>query len=500
MLGFTTLRRWLGYGPPAKESAKAGASEPAARLDNSRTGHENANHWAAADSLGPNATYNPADRRTVRDRARYEVANNSFAFGVVTSRSHDLIGTGPRLSVTLPDDDGDRAAREDAARKVEAEFSKWSAAVDLAGTLRLLNRSMLVDGESFALRTTDESVRHPVKLRLRPFECDRVCDPELFGSSDPLNVDGVRFDAAGNVVSYTVLRRHPGEPGYHAGREHDTVRAADVYHFFRADRPGQARGVSWLNPALGLFAQLRRYTLAVLASAETAANIAAVLETQLPPSQDEPTPVKAMSEFELPRNSAVALPGGAKLTQLKAEQPTQQFGDFRAQICLEVGRSLDLPLNYVTGNSSGYNFSSGRLDHLPFHRKLWTERDQLAVTHLARLFRDWLDEAALAGVVPAGLPPLDTWVVEWHWDSPGDIDPIKEATAYEKLLALNVTTLAEVCAGRGQRWQDVLRQRKREQDFADQIGLRTAAAAPAPVPAGGRGGDEDEDEEEAREE
>ena len=39
-----------------------------------------------------------------------------------------------------------------------------------------------------------------------------------------------------------------------------------------SDRPGQARGIPDITPALPLFAQLRRFTLAVLAAAETAAD------------------------------------------------------------------------------------------------------------------------------------------------------------------------------------------------------------------------------------
>ncbi len=55
-----------------------------------------------------------------------------------------------------------------------------------------------------------------------------------------------------------------------------------MIHYFRADRPGQSRGIPEITPALPLFAQLRRYTLAVLAAAETAADFAAVLYTDAP--------------------------------------------------------------------------------------------------------------------------------------------------------------------------------------------------------------------------
>ena len=48
---------------------------------------------------------------------------------------------------------------------------------------------------------------------------------------------------------------------------YDRVPAAAVIHYFRTDRPGQRRGIPEITPALPLFAQLRRYTLAVIAAA-----------------------------------------------------------------------------------------------------------------------------------------------------------------------------------------------------------------------------------------
>ena len=58
----------------------------------------------------------------------------------------------------------------------------------------------------------------------------------------------------GNPQTYHVLRAHPGEsrgplvPGY------DEFPADAVLHWFRPDRPGQARGIPDIMPALPLFA------------------------------------------------------------------------------------------------------------------------------------------------------------------------------------------------------------------------------------------------------
>ena len=72
------------------------------------------------------------------------------------------------------------------------------------------------------------------------------------------------------------MRRHL------VGNDYDRLPATTVIHWFRADRPGQARGIPDIMPALPLFAQLRRFTLAVIAAAETAADFAGMLYTDAP--------------------------------------------------------------------------------------------------------------------------------------------------------------------------------------------------------------------------
>ena len=54
-----------------------------ARYDAAVTNEDNRRHWANADGLSANASNNSEVRRVLRNRARYEVANNSYARGIV---------------------------------------------------------------------------------------------------------------------------------------------------------------------------------------------------------------------------------------------------------------------------------------------------------------------------------------------------------------------------------------------------------------------------------
>ena len=245
-----------------------------ARFDAAQTTHDNVKHWAAADHYSADQEARPEVRRILRMRSRYEVANNSYAKGLVQMLANDTIGTGPRLQMLT----GDEGFNDE----VEAEFSKWSEAVGLAGKLRTMRVARCQDGESFAALVTNPKVRHPVKMDITVIEADRITG-DLAWEVDQASVDGITFDAWGNPESYRVLKYHPGEVQYAPGEEALQVPAEYMVHIFRHDRPGLHRGVPELAAALSLFAQLRRYNLAVLSAAEAAADFAAILYTDTPP-------------------------------------------------------------------------------------------------------------------------------------------------------------------------------------------------------------------------
>ena len=77
-----------------------------ASYDAAQTTNENSRHWANADALSAIAAGSQSVRATIRNRARYEIANNSFARGIVLTLSNDLVGTGPRLQVLGADGPG----------------------------------------------------------------------------------------------------------------------------------------------------------------------------------------------------------------------------------------------------------------------------------------------------------------------------------------------------------------------------------------------------------
>jgi lambda family phage portal protein len=375
-----------------------------------------------------------------------------------------LVGTGPRLQLQFGDDES--------ARMIERAFFDWSWQIDLASKLRTMREALVVDGEAFAMMITNP--RMPgVQLDLRLVESEMVATPtELMSQSitpDGSTVDGLEFDTVGNVTAYQVLNYHPGSNFRVNTLEFQRVPASQMVHWFRPLRPGQHRGMPEVTPALKLFAQLRRYTEAVCAAAETAADFAGFLRTNSPAAEvDE---VEAFAEMPIEKRSMVTLPDGWTFEQLKAEQPTSTYAMFKREILNEIARCLQLPYNVAALDSSSYNFASGRLDFqtAATHQKIM--RDDLERKMLDRLLEAWVNEATLAGYMPQGVPAFSEWDWSWQWDGKEHVDPKKEADAAETRLRNHTTTLAAEYAKQGKQWDVELRQRAAEVALMDELGL-----------------------------
>ena len=448
-----------GQREPIAPSRKLAASRVVHQLhaafDAAQSSPDTDRHWALADSLSADAANSEAVRARLRQRARYEVANNSYAKGMANTIADDLIGTGPRLQV--------QTTNRELNGLIERRWREFAASRNLAEKLRVMRLARIHDGEAFAV-ISDNPGFGDLSLDLRVIEADRVTTP---APNFDQPVDGIVLDQFGQPTEYHVLKQHPGSR--HAAGESimsfDRLPADRVIHWFAADRPEQHRGIPEITPAMHLFAQLRRYTLAVLGSAEVAAVFAAVLQSEAP--AEEADEVEPLDIFELERNMVTTLPSGWKLGQLRSEQPTTSYREFKREVLAEIARSLRLPFNVAAGDSSESNYASGRLDHQSYHKAISVDRHHLQQNVLEPLLAEFFREAALLGLLPGADIPRHTW----FWDGHGHVDPQKEAAAQATRLTSGTTTLAAEFARDGKDWEAELEQRGREVARMRELGI-----------------------------
>lgn len=438
------------------------------RYDAAQTNSENTRHWSMADGLSAEAAANPEVRYRLRTRSRYEVQeNNCHGKGILLKHAATMIGRCPRPQVEV--EDGGEAG-ERWADLVERHWERWSRAVNLGRKLRTMAMAKTCDGEAFAILVDNPRVEHQVKLDLRLVEADQVTTPNLPVQAD--YIDGIRFDRNGNPLWYDVLPEHPGSTNAVLRRlqliEPQRVPAGEMLHWFREDRPGMRRGIPETTPALPLFAQLRRFTLATIAAAETAADHAAVIRTNVHNLESGPAEVEALDAIDIEMRSMLTLPEGWDISQLKAEHPQTTFEMFERAILKQMAQCVIMPYNMAAGDSSNHNMASGRLDHKMYDQYIGIERHDLGGAGLLhRVFAAWYREfrlvAAETGRWQGEAPALDAVDVSWFFDAADHaVDPNREASGENTRLSNGSLTFAELLGGRGVDWRKSFAQTARE--------------------------------------
>jgi hypothetical protein len=196
------------------------------------------------------------------------------------------------------------------------------------------------------------------------------------------------------------------------------------------------------------------------------------------------------SLFEMVRGALLTLPEGWAAEQFRSEHPNATFEMMNREILNESGRGVGAPLNVVTGNSSGYNFSSGRLDHLPYQRGITIDRDDFRTIVLDPVL-DGLGraEARMVGQV-AGQRAGDRRNGNGRGTGTASTASTRTRTRWPTTAASRTgrARTAEVLSAYGQDWQAHFDQLAREKAYAESKGLpwpilagQGANSAPPPV-------------------
>lgn len=432
------------------------------------TTEDNLRRWANADSRSAMSLLTKSVRRTLRNRARFESRNNSYCAGIVQTVANDVIGTGPKLQVMTGNDKVDK--------EIEDRFWEATEEMNFAGKLLLARQARVTDGESFLLMVDNERFENPTRIDLMILEADQIADPLSSLPIEGTAVDGIHFDRSGNPLWYSVLKEHPGSGlGYLATSDRDAVKvpAELMLHYCRPTRPGDRRPAPEITPALTLFLQLRRFTEATIGAAELAASFAGVLKTQQLPDAESMDDGVPFDIVDVEPRSFMNLPKGWDMTQLRSEHPATTYEMFKKTLLQEIARCLCMPYNVASGDSSSYNYSSGRLDRMNWERRTSIDRRETEQLACNPVYRAWW---RMARLIPGYLSPAARQIVRppnrvWYWDGAQSIDPLKDAKARETELATGQITFGELCASSGRDWREVAQQMAVEKAQFAKLGL-----------------------------
>lgn len=420
-----------------------------AKFDVAQTTADNRRHWAAADGLSARAAISPAVRRVVRIRSRYEAENNSWYAGILrTAVNHIVGGPGPRLQV-LTDD-------PEVNRRLETAFDKWCRAIDFADTVRMAVEAYWRDGEVFLMRA-ESPIKYPISLDLRLIEADQVASPwsQSVSIGDPFIDDGIRFNRDTDEIEIYVYDHHPGSVTYVNTLAGDWYRArTHITHLFRAERPGQTRGVPRATPALQTLPIMRRQELATLYSAETAANFAMYLKSNSPALDPSASPAD-FAEIELTRNMLTTLPTGWEIGQVEPKQPGPLYEMFQRQALMSFCRCTNMPYTLAAGTGKDANFSSFKGDM----KNVWepevrVEQNRIEFAILEPILQWFLEAAVFAPGLLSGAPAIEEISHRWHWQPLPELDQNESAQAAILRMGSGLSSPSAEYARRGADWEE----------------------------------------------
>jgi lambda family phage portal protein len=440
--------------------------------------------------------------------------NSGVARGGIQTIVDNVVGSGLRLSAR-PDYRMLGRTREwatDWAREVEARFHAWywSTACHAGDSLTgdqltaQVFRSALTRGEAIALPLWLPD-RGATATRLQTVEADRLSQPEGKAATVAFR-GGIEFDAYGKPIAYHIRKTHPGDsaldlstlPAWERIPRETPFGRLRVIHIFDGERPGQSRGKPLLASVLPQFKNLDRYTQAELQAAVVNALVAMTITTPMDQesiielfNRDTNAYLKAREDaagLKLSSGGILPLFPGDKAEGFMPARPATAFDAFVTNVYRLIAVGLDMPYELLLKDFSKTNYSSARAALLEAWRSFNRRRDWLGTTWLDRVYALWFEEVANAGTIDAPGFYANRWAyLRCRWVGPGRgwVDPLKEASAAEKRMAISVSTLEDECAEQGRDWREVLEQLAIEKAERDRLGL----TPPPPVIVAPGGGD-----------
>lgn len=420
----------------------------------------------------------------LRTEARYAYRTSPVMRRAVSRWRNGVVGAeGPKLKL------------EGGMDAVQAAWAMFSKAVNdrgdvsLAQFLRLAVNAILVDGEFVA-----HWVSTPGGMRLRIADAWRVDtwrnDATKETPADHRVVMGVEMAPSGVVTAYYLLPepKDARTAIYMASIRGEAVRfpADEVVFCKNQEYPQQTRGIPLLSAMIGRADLMEEYSNTELERAGMESRKLGFLEKR------DGTGLES-DKSDKDGNPLFQTEDGYVIHELEQDQtftawdsghPSATFSSFMESQRIEAAAASDaLTTADITGDYSGFNFSSGRMGHLHSVESFNAMREMLELRILDPLFREWLKRASLTADVPPEAVPT------WKWSRPPHIQPREHAQATLVSIQLGMKSISQAIREDGGDPMEVRSEIEDDKAFMESIGL------PYPSLHGKAAAEKDEDRE-----
>lgn len=460
---------------PKVQAPRSVRKGPRAEYDGATFGRRSAG-WRRTQR-DANGELSPAVAAALRGIARDLVRNNPFAARGVATIANNLVGTGITFQV-YRDGKIDDALNKKARAHFDTSACDASGRHDLYG-LQLQAARTIVESGAVVMRRRWRRASDglPLPMQLQVLEPDYI-DPSKHGPLDSAPganggflINGVQFNPIGAREGYWLYNGHPGS-ARPSSLGSTFVKAADVAHVFRADRPEMEHGATWLAPIVLRMkdfadfedAQLTRQKLAsafvgVVTGEDDGANIPGV-QTDDGIAGEDREPL----DFIEPGTFQYARPG--EEINFSSPPGVDGYADYTKVSLRAVAAGLGVPYEALTGDLSNVNFSSGRMGWLEYQRSLATWQWTMFIPQFCGSVAAWMiDALVLMGENVEG--------VTVRWTPPGRamINPSEEVKANRDAIRSGQMTISQAARERGEDPDTFLAEWKADAEKIDKLEL-----------------------------
>ena len=398
------------------------------------------------------------DRDVLRARARWLSANNPIMDNIDNAIINNVIGTGIHLQ--------SKTTNKVFNAEVERLFKKWSNtpnSCDATGKLtffdmqRVILKTRMVDGEIFIYKKITKQ-----GLQLQLIEADAL-DVGHYTNDSRVPTGGVELDSAGKPTMY-----HFRDVNF----KPFSIKAEYIINYHLTDRVSQVRGISEYKQAIIDLKNFSAFQSASIQGARARANIAYAVKSAGggldPYGVDTSTRIQTVNGV-----SVMYLQQGEEISKLDPDSVATDYVQFSENTIRLIATARKISYELSFRDYSKVNFASSRASILQDFKRFDFEQQHLMSYILNDVYKTFVEVEVLLGRLKRFGGSNTDKMIQPKWIMPKrDLtDPLKEVTAIEKRIKLNLTTETDVANSSGEDYEEILKRKSEEIKLKEKYGV-----------------------------
>ena len=379
----------------------------------------------------------------IRRRSRAATRNNPWISKALESSIATIVGTG---IIPRPQTKNKKFNKD--LLELWGDYSPLAdlnSAMGAYGIQYISERAVEESGEVFIRiirKRADKNL--PVPLQFQVVEAD-LCPLSLNRKAPNGNeiISGIEVDKNGTMVAVWLYQRHPSE-GLTSLNDVVRVAAANIIHLFKADRPGQLRGVPKGVQSMVRAHVFDKYDDAELGRKEARANFTGIIKRpdygpedyKFDPISGEPisSDDNDVPILEMETGTFPSLLPGEDLTLFTGDDAGRGYKDYQHYQLLASAAGWGIPYQHMTGDYTEINDRLWRAIMNQYQREVEQYQHLSLIPQLCRrMWNEFVQRAIISGAIDYPITfadnPHERFRCHHHPQAQKHIHPVQDVQA-----------------------------------------------------------------------